>query len=325
VGYNFAEMKLRPEWQQHSACAFSRILLHVLLQDMHQHDGPSFELISIVVDDQEAQSLYDMTFKRWIDKNIQEDDKELSAEQSTQDARAVPVRSATDSSLASAGIDVMSTSSIPEPSTSLSHTQRLLEWLRPQPREEDLAIILYEEAYNTIDWMQATEVLMVEPDSLSQGVLKYIEKELHNLHKWQRTWDDCPYEDKVVRANKWQCRIATGRSCHPWKYDEENSTYVLLDETEQESASFFNAILWWTSEVGLESDYWGLARPSQRSTILKAIKDLWKKPRCRLGLCFEYHREPGHILYSRWCLSQICEEVGTCAMVRHDAQESRLL
>ena len=291
VGYNFVEMKLRSEWQQQSACSFAQILLKVLLQDMNRHDGSSFELIIIIVDDQEAQTLYDLTFKSWIDKNSQEDDRELSAVRITRDARAVPVPSTTDSSLASAGIDVMSISSIPEPSTSLSH-KRLVEWLRPQPREENLAVVLYEEAYNTIDWIHATEVLMVEPDSLSQGVLKHIEKELRNLYGWQKTWDGCSYTDKVERANKGQCRVVTGRSCHPWKYDGENATYVFLDETEQDSAFFFNAILWWTSEVGLESDYWNLARPSQRSTILKAIKDLWKKPRCRLGLCFEYQREP---------------------------------
>ena len=86
--------------------------------------------------------------------------------------------------------------------------------------------------------------------------------------------------------------MATGTSCHPWKYDEQNQTYIFIDETEQESAVFFNAILWWTSEVGLESDYWGSVRHSQRSTILKAIKEIWKKPRCRLGLYFEYQREP---------------------------------
>jgi len=33
VGYNFTGTNLRSEWQQYSACAFARILLHVLLQD----------------------------------------------------------------------------------------------------------------------------------------------------------------------------------------------------------------------------------------------------------------------------------------------------
>ena len=142
IGYNFNGMNLRSEWQQQSACAFARILLHVLLQDMNQHEGSSFELISIVVDDQKDQDLYATVFKEWIDRNIQDEDKNLSGEHDAQDVGAAHVRSAIDSSMASAGIDVMSISSIQESTASVSHPQRLLDWLRPQPKEEDLSIVL---------------------------------------------------------------------------------------------------------------------------------------------------------------------------------------
>jgi len=212
VGYNFTGLNLRSEWQQQSASEFARILLYVLLQDMNQHDGSPFELIGIVVDDQNDHDLYTMVFREWMERNIRDSHKDVSEEHDDQDVGASHVRSATDSSMASAGIDVMSISSVQEAVASDSQSQRLLEWLRPQPKEEDLSIVLYEEAYGIGEWIQATEVFMVDPDSLSQGVLKYIEKELHNLHKWQRKWDECSHEDKVTRANKGQCRIVTGTS-----------------------------------------------------------------------------------------------------------------
>jgi len=86
--------------------------------------------------------------------------------------------------------------------------------------------------------------------------------------------------------------MATGTSCRPWWYDEQNQRHTFLDDAEQESAYFFNSILLWTTQVGLKNDYWGSSQHSHRSTILKAIKAIWKKPRCKLGVCFEYQREP---------------------------------
>jgi hypothetical protein len=133
---------------------------------------------------------------------------------------------------------------------------------------------------------------MVDPDSLSQGVLKYIEKKLRDLYRWQKSWDECPLENRAERARRGQCRMATGNSCHPWWYDEHNPYHRFVTDAEQEAAVFFNSILLWAAQVGLKNDYWESSQHSYRSTILKAIKAIWKKPRCKLGVCFEYQREP---------------------------------
>jgi hypothetical protein len=124
VGYNFTGLNLRSEWQQQSASEFARILLHVLLQDMNQHDGSSFELIGIVVDDQKEHDLYTTVFREWMERNIQDNSKDVSEEHDDQDVGASHVRSATDSSMASAGIDVMSISSVQEAVVSDSQSQR---------------------------------------------------------------------------------------------------------------------------------------------------------------------------------------------------------
>jgi len=212
VGYNFKGLNMRSEWQQQSADEFARILLYVLLQDMSQHGDSPFELISIVVDDQTDHEFYTMMFRDWTERNIRDSHKDVSEEHDDQSLGVSHVRSATDSSMASAGVDAMSISSAQEAVAFESQPQRLLEWLKPQSKEEDLSIVLYEEAYGIGAWNQATEVLMVDPDSLSQGVLKYIEKKLRDLYRWQKNWDACPLEHTAGRASRGQCRMVTGTS-----------------------------------------------------------------------------------------------------------------
>ena len=175
------------------------------------------EFISIVVGQQFDYDQYSLIFKDWVNQNVYNIEKDVFEEQEEQEPGASHVRSATDSSMASAGVDAMSVSS--QTATVPDRTQRLLEWLNPQSTDEDLSIVPYEQAYGLGTWMNAAEVRMVDPDSMTQGVLKYIEKKLRDLYRWQRNWDDCSRERKIKRANDGQCRMATGTSCHPWRYD----------------------------------------------------------------------------------------------------------
>jgi len=86
--------------------------------------------------------------------------------------------------------------------------------------------------------------------------------------------------------------MATGRSCHPWRYDDQNPHFRFLTEDEQEAAVFLNFILEWAAQVGLKGEYWAATQRSYRSTILKAIRAIWNKSKCKLGVCYEYEREP---------------------------------
>jgi hypothetical protein len=139
--------------------------------------------------------------------------------------------------------------------------------------------------------MSTAEVRMVDPDSMSQGVLKYIENELHNLYRWQKAWDKQSKETKTKRANSGMCRMATGKSCHSWEYNEQRAHFSFINQNEQEAAVFFNLILECTAQMGLPDDYWGTSQSSCRSTILKAIRAIWKKPKCKLGVCYEHEQE----------------------------------
>jgi hypothetical protein len=140
VGHNFEE--LSPQWQQQSATEFARILLRVLLQDLRRHANSSLELISIVVDQQFDHEQYTSIFKDWKEKNIRDNRQDVSEEHDDQDLGASHVRSATDSSMASAGVDVMSISSVPEAVAFENQPHKLLECLKPQSKEEDLSIVL---------------------------------------------------------------------------------------------------------------------------------------------------------------------------------------
>jgi len=170
-------------------------------------------------------------------------------------------------------------------------TMKLLEWLDPQSTDEDLSIVPYDPVYGIGTWMSTAEVRMVDPDSMSQGVLKYIENELHNLYRWQKAWDKQSKETKTKRANSGMCRMATGKSCHSWEYNEQRAHFSFINQNEQEEAVFFNLILECTAQMGLPDDYWGAAQSSCRSTILKAIRAIWKKPKCKLGVCYEHEQE----------------------------------
>jgi hypothetical protein len=164
VGYNFKGLNMRSEWQQQSANEFARILLRVLLQDLRRHANSPFELICIVVDKQIDREQYISIFKDWKEKNIRDSRQDLSEERDDQDLGASHVRSATDSSMASAGVDAMSISSVPEAVAFENQPQKLLEWLKPQSKEEDLSIVPYEEAYGVSAWIACSCCFGIEPE-----------------------------------------------------------------------------------------------------------------------------------------------------------------
>jgi len=146
-----------------------------------------------------------------------------------------------------------------------------------------------------VPWQECPEVIMGHSTRLNNAIINKIGKELKDLAKWMRKWDEQVANDEREilwqRGQQGQCRQSNHKDvCHPWNPLEPNGRPRFKNEERRVAARFYGAILDWAASKGKGLEFWKHSDSLRPTIILRAIRAIWKKEKCQMDVLYEYEK-----------------------------------
>jgi hypothetical protein len=164
-----------------------------------------------------------------------------------------------------------------------------------------------------LSWSQCPEAIMVHSTKLTEVILNKISHELKSLARWMMGWDQQVESQDIKglqeRGGRGQCRQSTQNGvCHAWDPTKEGSRPKFKNQERLLAARFYGAIMDWAASKGRGLEFWKSSNPERPTTILRAIRAVWKKEKCQMDVLYESEKNLETTYYIPACLFTCMQE-----------------
>ena len=287
-----------------SSETFAELSREVLIADMMQSGDGQFNCMFITMMSTQQEEVFHRCFLEWERKNLISVATQMDSisEAASNDATHI----STDEKLGGTGKASQNEELVLVRPPQVDKVT-LATWLDSSGFDDDDLLNKWSEEDDEgreLSWSQCPEAIMVHSTKLTEVILNKISHELKGLAKWMMVWDQQVESQDIEglrdRGERGQCRQSTQSGvCHAWDPTKEGSRPKFKNQERLLAARFYGAIMDWAASKGRGLEFWKSSNPERPTTILRAIRAVWKKEKCQMDVLYKSEKEPrDHVLHT---------------------------